>query len=181
MESYESTTRRMKPEKPGLCALIQDMLPFYLEGDVSPQSRQFVENHLEECERCASFLAGGQSVQAHFRREAGTRSVVMRQDRPAQHLIASGRRRLIGHVLTIVGGLALLVLAFGVLSGILNGSPSPATAFPSFGPTVVPPLVESWDAPAPTQAAEILPTVELPANMESQPTPTPWPTRVPAP
>ena len=189
MDSYESTTRRMKPDKPGLCALIQDILPFYLEGDVSVQSRQFVEGHLEECERCASFLAGGQSVQAHFHRESRTRSVVMDRDRPAQHLIASGQRRVIGLVLAVAGGLALLVVAFGMLIGFFSGSESRPAAFdPHYAPTVVPPMVESGDRPAyltatpvPFQPTAFPPTVEPVAETQSQPTPTPWPTEVPAP
>lgn len=126
MESYESTTRRMKAELPGVCALIQDTLPFFLEGDVSARSRQFVEQHLEECERCASFLAGGRSVQAHFRREQGTRSVVMMRDRPGQELIAEGQRRVLKLVMLFVGALVALAFIAVVLGGSVRSATAPA-------------------------------------------------------
>lgn len=155
MESYESTTRRMKAELPGLCALIQDTLPFYLEGDVSARSRQFVEQHLEECERCASFLAGGRSVQAHFRREQGTRSVVMVRDRPGRELIAEGQRRVLKLGLMFAGVVAILVFIAVVLGSSVRSVPthgfssseslpfmSQATPTPApFEPTALPPTV----------------------------------------
>ena len=190
MESYESTTRRMKSDKPGLCALIQDMLPFYLEGDISPQSRQFVESHLEECERCASFLAGGQSVQAHFRRESATRADILDRDRPAQHLIASGQRRVIGTVLAVAGGLVFLMVACGLLFGFARSSVSFPNDFgQSYEPTVVPPMAEGVIAPAyltptPFSPTAVAPNVEPATDAWSQPTSTPLtlqPTVVPSP
>ncbi|MDO4490381.1 MAG: zf-HC2 domain-containing protein [Lachnospiraceae bacterium] len=34
------------------CDIVQDLLPLYVDGDVSQGSREFVENHLKECEEC---------------------------------------------------------------------------------------------------------------------------------
>ncbi len=87
MPSYESTTRRMPADQPGLCALIQDTLPFYIEGDLSPESRAFIDAHLETCDRCGSFLAGAQSIRGHFRREPMARSAVIDNDWRAREII----------------------------------------------------------------------------------------------
>ena len=174
MESYESTTRRMRPELPGLCSLIQDTLPFYLEGDVSVRSRQFVEQHLDECERCASFLAGGRSVHDHFRREQGARSIVMVRDHGGQELIASGQRRVLKLVLTVVGAVTLLVILAGLGVGVLRSS-RPVSA--DLAPTVVAPYM----TPTPTASdpADMPPPVVAPASF---PTATPFqPTGVPVP
>ena len=73
MESYESTTRRMPAEQPGLCALVQDTLPFYMDGDISPESRAFITTHLDGCLACSQFLAGARSAQSHLRRETVAR------------------------------------------------------------------------------------------------------------
>src|SRR6185503_13521413 len=111
MPSYESVTRRVAPEKPGLCAIIQDLLPFYLEREISPESHAFVDEHLAECERCASFLAGARSVQGHLRRERIQRVALVHDDSHAQELIARSRRQLLGIALIFAG--VLLLLAFG--------------------------------------------------------------------
>jgi predicted anti-sigma-YlaC factor YlaD len=81
MRSYESTTRRIAAEKPGMCAVVQDLLPFYIDGEVSVESRAFIDEHLAVCERCTTFLAGAQSVQGHLRREAMLRASVLDHDR----------------------------------------------------------------------------------------------------
>lgn len=38
------------------CEVIQDLLPLYLDGVCSAQSRTAVEQHLRECPACQSFL-----------------------------------------------------------------------------------------------------------------------------
>ena len=171
MESYESTTRRMRSELPGVCALIQDTLPFYLEGDVSARSREFVEQHLDECDRCASFLAGGRSVQAHFHREKGSRSVVMVRDRPGQELIAAGQRRVIAFVLLVLGAVGLLVF-FGVV--VLGGSVSaPAPDYSERSSTEYQPTPTPVPFDPAGFAPTIVPTVAPISNLQ--------PTEVPAP
>jgi predicted anti-sigma-YlaC factor YlaD len=159
LDSYESTTRRMRSELPGLCSLIQDTLPFYLEGDVSARSRQFVEQHLDECERCASFLAGGRSVHDHFRREQSARSVVMVRDRGGQELIADGRRRFLTLIVAVTSAVALLLILTLLGVGAMRSSR------PDFGPASLPPTMVPPDA-----------------RHASGPTATPFqPTVVPAP
>ena len=39
------------------CELIQDLLPLYEEGLCSPASRQAVEEHLKQCQRCRRLTA----------------------------------------------------------------------------------------------------------------------------
>ncbi len=60
--SYESTTSRLAQQELGACTLIQDLLPLYMDGEVSPSSRETIAEHLTRCERCAGFLAGARSV-----------------------------------------------------------------------------------------------------------------------
>ena len=69
MTAYESNTHRLTQQELGACALIEDLLPLYLEGEVSPGSRDLIVEHLARCERCAGFLAGAQSVRAQLRRD----------------------------------------------------------------------------------------------------------------
>lgn len=38
------------------CNLIEDLLPLYVEGDVSDDTKKIVEEHLKECEDCKSLL-----------------------------------------------------------------------------------------------------------------------------
>ena len=145
MQSYETTTRRICQDRVEICALIQDMLPFYLEGDVSPESRTLIGEHLNECERCASFLAGAQSVQAHLRRENLLRANVVDHDRHAQQMISTGQRQLIMLVVAAtVGTIVLLVVVGGLVFASSQGpvpvvpTIMPAEAAPKPMPSLVP-------------------------------------------
>ena len=136
MQSYESTTRRISQERPGICALIQDMLPFYLEGDVSPESRILIDEHLNECERCASFLAGAQSVQTHLRRENLLRGRAIEHDQRAQQMISMGQRQVIKIALVAaISAIALFVVIGGLMS-TPQRQPIPVPAIPSIEPIV---------------------------------------------
>ena len=111
MKYNDIRTRRLGSETQGVCALVQDMMPFYMEDDVSAQSRLFIDEHLETCDRCASFLAGGRSVQEHLRRDTTLRSDVLARDTSAQDVAITGRRQLWGFTLIGAGFAALVVLA----------------------------------------------------------------------
>ncbi len=111
MKYNDIRTRRLGSETQGVCALVQDMLPFYMEDDVSSQSRMFIDEHLETCDRCASFLAGGRSVQEHLRRDSSLRSDVFARDTSAQDVASTGRRQLWGFTLIGAGIAAFVVLA----------------------------------------------------------------------
>ena len=112
MTSYESTTRQMPAPDVGACTLIRDLLPLYIEGEVSPSSRDLIVEHLARCEHCAGFLAGAQSVRAQLRRDRQPRTPAA-ASAPPQPIPASGHKLLlaIGMVTTcvfaIVGNLML--------------------------------------------------------------------------
>lgn len=38
------------------CSLIEDLLPLYIEDDVSNETKEIIEAHLNECENCSSLL-----------------------------------------------------------------------------------------------------------------------------
>jgi hypothetical protein len=91
MTSYETTTTRLAREELGACILIEDLLPLYMEGEVSPGSRDLIVEHLARCERCAGFLAGAQSVRAQLRRESLQRAGAITSDRPEQRAVTRGQ------------------------------------------------------------------------------------------
>lgn len=43
----------MKEEK---CDIVMDLLPLYLDGKTSEESRVYIENHLKNCEACRQML-----------------------------------------------------------------------------------------------------------------------------
>ena len=117
MPGYESTTRRIHEEQPGLCALIQDALPFYIENELSPEARAYVDAHVAACDRCASFLAGAQSVRGYVRRETAQRRVTRDQDWRARQAIGRGRRQVLLYALACA-----LVLVAPVMACIIGTS-----------------------------------------------------------
>jgi hypothetical protein len=103
MTSYETTTTRLAggPE-PELCALVQDLLPLYLDGEVSATSRDLITDHLGRCERCAGFLAGAQSVRVQLRRDQLQRSASVQADAP--------QRGAVMRVRDVLASIAVLIL-----------------------------------------------------------------------
>ena len=155
MESYESTTRRMPGEQPGLCALVQDTLPFYMDGDISPESRAFITTHLDGCLACSQFLAGARSAQSHLRRETSARSRSVADDWRAHDAVSRGQRQLFVRAIAAVGVALLLgVIVFGLgfgrvresvpayapnMNGPAMATPAPFQGGPDQVPTPVPP------------------------------------------
>ncbi len=190
MPSYESTTRRIREDQPGLCALIQDALPFYLENELSPEARAFVDTHLETCDRCASFLAGAQSVRGQVRRETAQRVGTLEQDWRAQQAISRGRRRLLIYAFAFVGAVSSLVVMCAILGFMPGSAVSQPTALQPFPesymmPTAVPPgptptpIPYEGSAPGiPIVTPGIVPTPMPPTVV---PPTTPTGTPVPAP
>lgn len=73
-EAYTNATQRIGPEReaePDLndCALVQDLLPLYLDHEVSPESHGRIANHIAQCERCANYLAGARSMRVQLLRD----------------------------------------------------------------------------------------------------------------
>jgi anti-sigma factor RsiW len=124
---YDTTTSRLDlAPTPEICALVQDLLPLYLEGEVNPGSRDTIVNHLARCERCAGYLAGAQSMRVQLRREAASHMQARTAALPEQQALQRWQRMLAGFTalfISIVGGLASIALASGLYTG------QPALAF----------------------------------------------------
>jgi Putative zinc-finger len=93
MSAYESTTIHMLRQESGTCALVQDLLPLYLEGEVSTGSRDVIVEHLAQCDRCAGFLGGTQSARVQLRRDGAQRAQIVQRDQPARQALSIGQRR----------------------------------------------------------------------------------------
>lgn len=116
-EPYESVTTEIPHPEFGSCALIQDLLPLYLEGEVSPSSRDTIVEHLARCERCASFLAGAQSVRSQLRRDTSARAGIAAHDPPTRQALHArqGLASLLALlILCTLGGSATLLLGIGI-------------------------------------------------------------------
>ncbi|MBC8075584.1 MAG: zf-HC2 domain-containing protein [Chloroflexales bacterium] len=138
-EAYQSTTTRLTGQELGACTLIEDLLPLYIEGEVSPASRDLIVEHLARCERCAGFLAGAQSVRAQLRRDGAQHAAVITNRLPEQRVVVKGQWLAValavlaccavgsvgsalvwnglgwGDVVEVFGGGAVVAVAFGLL------------------------------------------------------------------
>jgi predicted anti-sigma-YlaC factor YlaD len=68
MQAYEFDTIALESQPTASCAMVQDLLPLYLEGEVSPASREQITAHLASCTHCAGYLGGAQSVRGQLQR-----------------------------------------------------------------------------------------------------------------
>src|SRR4029079_18523438 len=117
MTSYESPTSRLVQQELGACALIQDLLPLYIEGEVTPASRDLIAEHIAHCDRCAGFLAGARSVREQLRREATLRETSVGHDQAARQAIITGQRRVMALALGVFALLFLSMAATAVAIG----------------------------------------------------------------
>lgn len=105
-------------------ALVQDLLPLYLEGEVSPETYALITDHLKRCERCSGFLAGTQSARAQILREqealrnAQARGPTVAQ---VQQPIADSAGRSLWTTLMILSWLMGLAITFFGVAG--RGAP----------------------------------------------------------
>jgi hypothetical protein len=114
--AYDTTTSRLdRAVTPEICALVQDLLPLYLEGEVNPGSRDTIVNHLAHCERCAGYLAGAQSMRVQLRRDAVQRTAALHADLPQRGIVLRLRD-------IVASGLAMLLCLPGGAAAALIGS-----------------------------------------------------------
>ncbi len=125
MTTYDSTTTRLHQDL-NACSMIEDLLPLYIEGEVSPKTRDLMVAHLAHCDHCAGFLAGAQSARRPRRGDAAARSGVMARDQAAQFAVTNGQR-----FLTTLAGL-IASGAVVVFSGATWAAGDPAP--PALGP-----------------------------------------------
>jgi|GEM_PF-1405195 Predicted integral membrane protein len=172
-EAHTSSTTRLAAQTS--CDLIQDLLPLYIENEVSDNSRQLISAHLASCEQCNSYLAGARSMKAQLQREGQQRREQATQDRLTQEAIALGRRRL---ALVMLGGLATLA-GIALVAFLFLGFGASRTGLlipPDQMPTLVPPYAGEL---VPNSEGFVLPSVVPaqggPAFDPNVPTATPAP------
>jgi hypothetical protein len=119
MTAYESTTSRLLQQELGACVLIQDLLPLYVEGEVSPASRDLIVEHVARCERCAGYLAGTQNALAQLRRDHTVHNATLARDMPNRKTVTGGQRLVaaIALLTTYGGGLVASTLIGHTVSG----------------------------------------------------------------
>jgi hypothetical protein len=110
MTAHESSTTRFQSQ-PSPCPLIEDLLPLYVEGEVSAGTRDLIVEHLAQCNHCAGFLAGAQSVRAQLRHDQQSRSHVIAEDRPALQAMHAVQFAVATGAVLAIGMLGLLGLA----------------------------------------------------------------------
>jgi predicted anti-sigma-YlaC factor YlaD len=183
MTAYESTTSRLIQQELGACALVQDLLPLYIESEVSPASRDLIAEHLSQCERCAGFLAGARSVRDQLRRDTMLRQSSVAQDQTAHQAIVRGQRRVAALVLAITAMLCLTFVAAIVAVGFFR-TPLAAAPAPEALPvmTTATPWGDPLEAELQRRALEEAglfvhdpPAGQLAPPPELFPTPTPVP------
>jgi hypothetical protein len=107
--AYETTTTRLQSSGLNTCALVEDLLPLYIDGEVSPATHDMMVEHLAQCEHCAGYLAGAQSVRGQLRRDQSARVAVVANDRQAQQAMSSLQRLIYTAMLLGVSMAALLI------------------------------------------------------------------------
>lgn len=143
MMTSEPSANQQAPQEFGACALIEDLLPLYLEGEVSPGSRDAIVEHLAACERCAGFLAGAQNARARLHHlppkgaMPGSPPAWMGEQPgppPAAHGGVRKRSRpALLLALTLLGGLVFFCLAGFALVGGVDSAPVAMQAYPASG------------------------------------------------
>ena len=122
MTAYESATARLLPSEHVACALIQDLLPLYIEDEVSPDSRSLIAEHVAGCERCAGYLAGTQSALAQLHRDRTAHLTTLARDTPNRRGM-DGSQRIVTAIATLTmygAGLIASLLLWHALSNINN-------------------------------------------------------------
>lgn len=108
-------TRMPRAEIPG-CALVQDLIPLYLDGEVTHESHVLMADHLQHCERCSGYLAGARTVRQQLLQDQNTIRAAMSSGptvaQVAQPVAESLGARLwrILMALTWLGGLTMLFI-----------------------------------------------------------------------
>ena len=187
MTAYETTTSRLSQQELDACALIQDLLPLYLEGEVTPASRDLIGEHLSRCERCAGFLAGARSVYEQLQRDTMLRNSSVERDYAARQALITGQRRMMALVLGVFGLLFLSMTAIMIVSNLFSApvasmpAPMPfVTDIPMAGPD---PQLLDPDLHGREMEATGMQIRDPQADQPiMQPTmPPPWPTATPVP
>lgn len=121
----EYTTQRIpRTEIPG-CSLIQDLLPLYLENEVTPESHVLIADHIQRCERCSGYLAGAQSMRGQIIRDQQALKQAQQvgvQVAQVQQPVSNSLGRKIWQFLMVVSWMIGLLVTF---IGVAAGEPPP--------------------------------------------------------
>jgi predicted anti-sigma-YlaC factor YlaD len=135
-QAHTSNTTRLAAQSN--CDLIQDLLPLYLEHEVSENSHQLITEHIANCEHCRSYLAGARSMKAQLRREGVQRQNRAAHDDVTAQAVALGRKRLAQLLIGGVGA-AIGIVVIAIFTMSIWNSRSRYETFTFTVPTMVPP------------------------------------------
>lgn len=105
-------------EIPG-CALVQDLIPLYLDGEVTPESHTLMADHLQHCERCSGYLAGARSVRSQILNDQQK----IHAAQVSQPSVAQVREPVTGSLgMALWQSLMVLLYAAGLFSGLMGAA-----------------------------------------------------------
>lgn len=129
-EEYTGETQRyqmLRAEIAG-CTLVQDLIPLYLDNEVTPESHALIADHLQHCERCSGYLAGARTVRTQILRDQQAVSAATAAHPTVAQMRQPGTTKL---VVALWQSVMVLVYGIGLFLGLLGfGTTEP-------GPTVV--------------------------------------------
>jgi hypothetical protein len=122
--AYTGETQRQRRDEPRQveipsCTLVQDLIPLYLDGEVSPESHVLIADHIQQCDRCSGYLAGARSVRTQILNEQNAVRAAANATPTVEQVrqpITSGLGLRLWQTLmtlTYLGGLMLALLGFG--------------------------------------------------------------------
>jgi predicted anti-sigma-YlaC factor YlaD len=110
----------MTIERTKACALIQDLLPLYLDNEISRDSYSVIAEHLTTCDHCVGFLSGARTVRDMLRREQQVRKDIVASDYQDQGTIVASRRMFMTTIAVVVITVAALVIGLALVPMFLN-------------------------------------------------------------
>lgn len=95
------------------CFLVRDLLPYYIEGQVSGETRNQVTEHLKECGECSSLLSGIHSANEEIKESASYVEILESEKTDRDFW-----RRYYGHLL--IKGVSIFFIVFIVILTLIS-------------------------------------------------------------
>lgn len=105
-----------------ICAVVKDLLPLYMDDALREESREFVEEHLKECQDCLHYkmtMEQSDSNSIPMTSEVVTDGDASEKEEAARIKIIAGRLRSRRRKI-ILTGLALLLLVYAAFTRVLQ-------------------------------------------------------------
>ena len=96
------------------CGIIRDLLPLYLDNVCNEESKQAVENHLSECEKCRSYYETMKSTDG-FVEKQNDNSEDMKMANSLKNVKLKINQKIRNIILCSVAAVLLFVIGFNVL------------------------------------------------------------------